>query len=105
MNRRKLLRRSLLATSASLLSGRVFAAENSLLGTDEPIAVALNYVEDASTVDPTAHPKKAGEGGDAQNCASCALYAETADGIGTCTAIPGRLVRGAGWCSAWVGRG
>ncbi len=105
MNRRHLLKKSLLATSAAAFGGRLIAAENTLLGVDEPIAVALNYVEDASTVDPAQHPKKAGPGGDAQNCASCALYVETGEGVGTCTAIPGRLVVGAGWCSAWVGRG
>ena len=105
MNSRNLITRSLLASSAALVGSRLIAAENTLLGVDEPIAVALNYVEDASTVDPAEHPKKAGPGGDAQNCASCALYAETAEGVGTCTAIPGRLVLGAGWCSAWVGRG
>jgi hypothetical protein len=105
MNRRHLLKRSLLATSAAVAAGRLIASENTLLGVDEPIAVALNYVEDASMVDPAKHPKKAGPDGDSQNCASCALYVETSEGVGTCTAIPGRLVRGAGWCSAWVGRG
>jgi hypothetical protein len=104
MNRRSLISRSIIATSAAVIGSRLIAAENTLLGVDEPIAVALNYVEDATTVDPIKHPKKAGPQGDAQNCASCALYTETEDGVGTCTAIPGRLVRGAGWCSAWVPR-
>jgi hypothetical protein len=104
MNRRKLIRNSLLASPmmAAAVGGR--AADSTLLSIDEPIAVALNYVEDATTVDPAKYPKKAGADGASQNCASCALYTQTGEGVGTCTAIPGRLVRGGGWCSAWVGR-
>ncbi len=105
MNRRDIIVRSALALPALTVAPRGFSNESSLLRAGEPIAVALNYVEDATTVDTTKHPKKAGPDGASQNCASCALYTAVRDGAGTCTAIPGKLVLGAGWCSAWVGRG
>ena len=105
MNRRKLIQGTAMAAPALVLTQGPRAAETKLLATDDPIAIALNYVEDATTVDPAKHPKKAGPAGAAQNCASCALYTAVADGAGTCTAIPGKLVKGAGWCSAWVARG
>lgn len=104
MNRRKLIQTTAVAGTALVFAQKTGAAEADMLKTDDPIAVALNYMEDATMVDPEKHPKKAGPGGAAQNCASCALYSEVADGAGTCTAIPGKLVLGAGWCSAWVGR-
>ncbi|MEM8766584.1 MAG: high-potential iron-sulfur protein [Pseudomonadota bacterium] len=105
MNRRNIIVRSALALPALAVASRGMASESSLLTAADPIAVALNYAEAAKTVDVSKHPKKAGPDGANQNCASCALYTEVKDGNGSCTAIPGKLVRGAGWCSAWVGRG
>lgn len=105
MNRRELIKTTALAAPALALPQALLASDPTPLALDDPIAIALNYVEDATTVDTARFPKKAGSAGAAQNCASCALYQAVNGDAGTCTAIPGKLVKGAGWCSAWVARG
>lgn len=63
---------------------------------DGPMAAALNYVHDARTVD-------AAKRLSSQFCNNCALYAGTAqDEWAKCSIFPGKLVAGAGWCSAWA---
>ena len=49
-------------------------------------------------------PKKAGPGGENQNCANCTLYVEKGDGAGACAIFPGKLVKGAGWCNSWTAK-
>ena len=46
--------------------------------------------------------KKAGPGGDNQFCNNCALYQPIDDEWGKCSIFPGKKVKGAGWCNAWV---
>ena len=72
---------------------------------DEPLAQAMGYVVDASTVDTTKFPKRAGDEGAKQFCNNCALYAGSADDeVAPCSIFQNRLVRGAGWCNAWVAK-
>ena len=56
---------------------------------NDPMAQALKYVG--------ASPRKA-------RCGNCALYqkAAEADGHAACGIFQNRLVKGTGWCSAWV---
>ena len=68
----------------------------------DPIAIALGYKKDATSVDTTTYPKRAGATGATQSCNNCALYSAGENGLGGCTAIPGKLVAGAGWCNAWI---
>lgn len=70
------------------------------LSVDDPAALSLAYVEDASQVDPAANPRFR-EGAD---CGNCALYvtASEVDGFAPCRAVGGRLVARAGWCKVWV---
>lgn len=71
----------------------------------EPLAQAMGYVEDASKVDTTKFPKRAGEEGAKQFCHNCALYAGAADSeFAPCSIFQNRLVTGAGWCNAWVAK-
>ena len=80
-------------------------ADNHLSKLDEnsPQATALGYKHDAASVDAAKHPQS--QGGE-KNCANCRLYTEaTADGWGACPIFAGKLVNGAGWCSAWVPKG
>ena len=70
---------------------------------DEPLAQAMGYVLDASTVDTAKFPKRAGEAGAKQFCNNCALYAGEADAESApCSIFQNRHVAGAGWCNAWV---
>ena len=68
----------------------------------DPIAIARGYKKDASTVDTVNYPKRAGNAGASQFCSNCALYSAGENGLGGCTAIPGKQVAGAGWCNAWI---
>ena len=72
---------------------------------DEPLAQAMGYVLDASTVDTTKFPTRAGVDGANQFCNNCALYAGKAeDETAPCSIFQNRPVRGAGWCNAWVAK-
>jgi len=107
-SRRKFLARSFTASAAmmagsSLIASTATAAEPTVLSEDDPIAMALGYKADANQVDTAKYPKRAGTQGAKQLCSNCTLYTATTDGMGLCSAIPGKLVTGAGWCQAWVG--
>ena len=72
---------------------------------DDPLAQAMGYVTDATTVDTAKYPKRAGEAGAKQFCNNCALYAGKAeDETAPCSIFQNKLVRGAGWCNAWVAK-
>ena len=57
---------------------------------NDPMAQALKYVE--------ASPEEG------KMCGNCALYqkATEADGYAACGIFQSRLVKGTGWCTAWV---
>ncbi len=89
---------ALSAIPVQLLAGDEVAA-------DEALAQAMGYAPDAATVDTAKFPKRAGEAGANQFCNNCALYAGTADDeTAPCSIFQNRLVRGAGWCNAWVAK-
>ena len=72
---------------------------------EEPLAQAMGYVTDATKVDTTKFPKRAGDAGAKQFCNNCALYAGEADAeTAPCSIFQNRPVRGAGWCNAWVAK-
>lgn len=78
---------------------------NDEVSADEPLAQAMGYVPDATTVDTAKFPKRAGDAGATQFCNNCALYAGKAeDETAPCSIFQNRLVRGAGWCNAWVAK-
>jgi len=100
-------RRSVLKAGGASLAGLIIARSaqaEEMLSVTDPTAVALGYVEDSSTVDVAKWTKKAGPGGENQHCSTCALYTDKGDGTGTCAIFPGKLVKGAGWCSGWTGK-
>jgi hypothetical protein len=105
MNRRNFLKLGVNATGGALALSAipitVIASDE--VGEDEPLAQAMGYFVDASTVDTAKFPKRAGEDGAKQYCYNCALYAGEADAeTAPCSIFQNRLVRGAGWCNAWV---
>lgn len=68
------------------------------LALDDPLAVGLQYVEDATTS--SAPNYQAG-----QTCANCMqIQGNDGDAYRPCAIVPGKLVAAAGWCSAWVAK-
>ena len=101
-SRRDFLNSGIALWAASLIPTVSVAAGPAELLESDPIAIALGYKKDASTVDTIKYPKRAGDAGASQFCSNCALYSAGEKGLGGCTAIPGKQVAGAGWCNAWI---
>ena len=107
LNRRNFLKLGMQAgggvLAASAIPVQLMAAEE--VTEDEPLAQAMGYVLDATTVDTTKFPKRAGEAGATQFCNNCASYAGKADDeLAPGSIVPTRPVRGLGWCNAWVAK-
>ncbi len=90
------------AGAAATVAGAGFAAavraESDLPRVDEqdPMARALNYAEDATSVDAA---KRFSD----HFCNNCVLYAGIPeDEWAVCSIFPGKVVAGRGWCSAWA---
>jgi hypothetical protein len=80
-------------------------AQDDAVQESEPLAQAMGYVVDASTVDTAKFPKRAGDAGASQFCNNCALFAGEADAeFAPCSIFQNRPVAGAGWCNAWVAK-
>jgi hypothetical protein len=107
INRRNFLKMGIKASGGALALSAIpihlVAADE--VTEDEPLAQAMGYSADAATVDTAKFPKRAGEAGANQFCNNCALYAGSADdATAPCSIFQNRLVRGAGWCNAWVAK-
>lgn len=90
------------ATRATLAIG----ADAPLVDESDPSAVALDYVHDATKVDVAKFLKRTGDAGGKQFCHNCSRYqAEGETGQGPCSIFPGKSVKAAGWCNAWVPKG
>lgn len=83
------------ATLAPLAVARLapsHAANQPLLSPDDPAAKKVKYTEDATK------EKSANK----NNCGTCALYEGTyGSKEGPCQIFPDKVVKSAGWCSAW----
>ena len=105
INRRKFLKLGMTAGGSALALSAIpinLVASDEVTA-DEPLAQAMGYAPDASTVDTAKFPKRAGDAGAKQFCNNCALYAGEADSeTAPCSIFQNRPVRGAGWCNAWV---
>lgn len=97
INRRTFIIHSL-AGSAALATTGLSHAQAVKLTENDPQAAALGYKADAAKVDKTKFPRYAA----GQSCASCQLYQGPASGSGKCAIFAGKLVEGAGWCSAYA---
>ena len=103
INRRNFLKLGGGAVALTAIPLKLVAADE--VSPEEPLAQAMGYVVDAATVDTAKFPKRAGEAGGKQFCNNCALYAGEADAeTEPCSIFQNRLVRGAGWCNAWVAK-
>lgn len=104
ISRRELLAKIAVATAAAAAATKVRAAAGDAasparLSPSDPLAVAFAYVEDATRVDASRFRSyKPG-----QTCANCAQIEGAADvEWRPCVLFRDKLVKAAGWCSAYV---
>jgi hypothetical protein len=109
--RRDFVRSALVAVAALPFVGTILSActkkegppeGQTPLSENDPTAQALGYKEDASKVDTTRFPKKAGADGANQKCSNCAQYTALNGGWGKCNIFPQGPVAADGWCNSWV---
>jgi hypothetical protein len=102
----KIARRKFIQLSAAAAAGyfmqdsrKAMADDLPQLSLDDPMAQAMKYTHDASTVDPAARVNTAAD----QTCANCALV-QGDDGAEwrPCQIFPGKAVNADGWCSVWA---
>jgi hypothetical protein len=102
----KIARRTFIQLSAVAAAGafvapgrKAVAGDLPQLSADDPMAQAMRYTHDASTVDPASRANPAAD----QNCANCALI-QGADGDAwrPCQIFPGKVVNANGWCQVWA---
>ena len=96
-SRRTLLISSLGAASALAFLRQAIAVAP-LVSVSDPMAVALGYVLNATTVNKAKYPNYAA----GQTCGNCAYYlGKLTDATAPCTMLGGKQVEGAGWCRVW----
>lgn len=98
--RRKFIQLSAVAAAGCFVQpGReAFASDLPQLAEDDPMAVAMKYTHDASTVDPASRANPAAD----QKCANCALATSHEGAWLPCQIFPGKAVNANGWCSVWA---
>ena len=102
----KIARRKFIQLSAAAAAGyfmqdsrKAMADDLPQLSLDDPMAQAMKYTHDASTVDASARVNAAAD----QTCANCALVqGNDGDEWRPCQIFPGMAVNAAGWCSVWA---
>jgi hypothetical protein len=102
----KIRRRQFIQLSAAAAAGTVVLPvpkvraqdEMPKLTEDDPMAQAMQYVNDSSTVDPASRPNPAED----QKCSNCALIQGDSGAWRPCQIFPGKLVNENGWCSVWA---
>ena len=100
LSRRHFLRNMAVAGSAGsvFMLNPAIAQDLPKLSLEDPLAVGLQYVEDATASTSPAY--KAGS-----TCANCLQIQGTdGDAYRPCAIVPGKSVAAAGWCSAWVAK-
>ena len=99
--RRKFLQMSAVAAAGYFVQpGReAHAGDLPQLTADDPMAKAMKYTHDASSVDASTRNNPAAD----QNCANCALIqGNDGDAWRPCQIFPGKTVNASGWCSVWA---
>ena len=102
----KLARREFIFVSAAAAAGCLVrpgsdarAEDLPKLSEDDPMAQAMKYTHDASTVDAASRANPAPD----QTCANCALIqGDEGAEWRPCQIFPGKLVNNNGWCSVWA---
>ncbi|NQV85990.1 MAG: high-potential iron-sulfur protein [Woeseiaceae bacterium] len=98
--RRKFIQLSAAAAAGCLVQTSREARADDLppLTSDDPMAQAMKYTDDASTVDVASRNNPAAD----QSCANCALIVGTDGDRRPCQIFPGKSVAANGWCSVWA---
>jgi High potential iron-sulfur protein len=100
ISRRALVRTLALGAAAAALPPRaLLGAEPPKLDVNDPAAVALGYVENASQVDRAKNPRYV-PGSNCDNCLQ--LQGKPGNNYRPCSLFPGKLVAVSGWCSGWA---
>jgi hypothetical protein len=91
---------TLLPLSALLRSGAARAEDLPAVAADDPTAVALKYVEDATKA---TRADKMGVAGAEQFCENCQfVQGNDGDARRPCLLFPGKSVNAKGWCNSWA---
>lgn len=91
---------ALLPLSSLLRSTAAHAQELPAVAADDPTAVALKYVEDATKAE---RADKMGVAGKDQTCVNCQfVQGKDGDARRPCALFPGKSVNAAGWCMSWT---
>jgi hypothetical protein len=91
---------TLLPLAGLLRSAAVHAQDLPPVAADDPTAVALKYVEDATKAERT---DKMGVPGAEQTCANCQfVQGKDGDARRPCALFPGKSVAANGWCLSWA---
>ncbi|MDE1947515.1 MAG: high-potential iron-sulfur protein [Burkholderiales bacterium] len=97
-SRRQFIQIVPVAGAAALLAARGAQAQ-ALVAANDPQAVALGYVVDATKADKTKYKTYAA----GQHCGNCQLFqGKPTDATGPCPLFAGKLVHTSGWCSAYA---
>jgi hypothetical protein len=99
--RRKFMKLSAAAAAGCMIQpGREAIAQDlPHLTADDPMATAMKYTHDASSVDPSTRANPEPD----QICANCALLQGVdGDEWRPCQIFPGKVVNAKGWCSVWA---
>jgi len=84
---------------AALLPATSKSADAARLDVNDPAALALGYVENASRVDTKKYPGYV-KGTNCENCLQ--LQGKPGNNYRPCSIFPGKLVSVSGWCSSWT---
>jgi hypothetical protein len=97
--RRQFVLTAVPATAILLGVARTASGQPAKLEETDPLATALAYRADATTVDAKKYPTWAKD----HTCANCQFFGgKPNDATGACAAVGGKLVNAKGWCTAWV---
>lgn len=105
-SRRQFLRTAAIAAVAAPIAFKLIARPAAAASTkpplplDNPQAMALGYIEDATKVDKAKHANFK-EGSDCNNCQF--HQGETGEWV-DCMLFPANAVAGAGWCVSWAAK-
>jgi hypothetical protein len=99
LSRRELVKTMTFAAAAVAAGGRTRGAEAAKLDVNDPAAVALGYVEEASRVDVKKYPSFV-KGSNCDNCLQ--LQGTPGNSYRPCSLFQGKLVAVGGWCSGWT---
>ncbi|MDB6042644.1 MAG: hypothetical protein JWM63_1195 [Gammaproteobacteria bacterium] len=103
ISRRAIVKAGLLAGAVipvfALTTRGAQAAGLTPLDPSDPLAKAMNFVNDSTKVDPAANPTYK----PTQKCGNCAQYqGKAGEARAGCAIFPGHSVPATGWCKVWA---